>query len=175
MLKQLASSKSPSTAVLSYRVTALPFLVCLWSLLLFGNFERAQAAGDLWIRDDINDVGNEPNILSPLLYVSDDIWVRRLPDPNYDPHPFSLASPTWSPLPHEGPCYRDPKSSSPNYIYVRVRNRGDAASTGNETLHVYWAKASTGLNWPGDWNDHLESPTCGGPDRLYGYEVTKPR
>lgn len=77
-------------------------------------------------------------------------------------------------MPHEGPCYRDPKTSSPNFIYVRVRNRGSAASSGTETLHVYWAKASTGLTWPGDWNDHLASP-CGGPPRLYGYEVTKPR
>jgi len=57
---------------------------------------------------------------------------------------------------------------------VRVRNRGNSASSGNETLHVYWAKASTGLAWPVDWNDHLDNP-CGGAPRLYGYEVTKPR
>ena len=39
---------------------------------------------------------------------------------------------------------------------------------------MYWAKASTGLSWPGDWNDHLANP-CGGAPRLYGYEVTKAR
>src|SRR5438445_9265194 len=100
MLKQLASSRS--TTALSFRVAAFPFLASLCWLLFAGSLEHAQAAGDLWIRDDINDVGDEPNILSPLMYVSDDIWVRRLPDPNYDPHPFSLASPTWTPLPHEG-------------------------------------------------------------------------
>jgi len=131
-------------------------------------------AADLWMRDDPSDLGTEPNTLSPVLYLSDDIWVRRLPDPNYDPQPFPTSSPTWVPLPHQGPCYRDPKTSSPNYLYVRVRNRGNSASSGTETLHVYWAKASTGLGWPGDWNDHLANP-CGGPLRLYGYEVTKPR
>ena len=134
----------------------------------------AKAASDLWIRDDASDTGAEPNTLSAQYYLSDDIWIRRTADLNYDPHPFPAASPTWIPQPHEGPCYRDPKSSSPNYIYVRVRNRGSTASTGNEWLRVYWAKAATGLSWPTDWNDHLDNP-CGGTPRLYGYEVTKPR
>jgi hypothetical protein len=132
------------------------------------------AAQDLWMQDDAADTGAEPNNSSPILYLSDDIWVRRVADPSYDPQPFPCASPTWTPLPHEGPCYRDPKTSSPNYLYVRVRNRGTTTSSGTETLHVYWAKASTGLSWPTDWNDHLASP-CPGPPRLYGYEVTKPR
>ena len=133
-----------------------------------------QAAPDLWIRDDAADTGAEPNVLSPVLYLSDDIWVRRVADPNYDPTPFPSGSPTWTPLPHQGPCYRDPKASSPNYMYIRIRNRGDTTSSGTETLHAYWAKASTGLSWPTDWVDHLDNP-CPGPDRLYGYEITKPR
>jgi len=147
---------------------------CLAVCGLFVLIYDASAAADLWIRDDINDVGNEPNNQSAVLYLSDDIWVRRLADPNYDPQPFPCNSPSWVPLPHEGPCYRDPKTGSPNYMYVRVRNRGNTSSSGTETLHVYWAKASTGLNWPGDWNDHIANP-CGGTPRLYGYEVTKPR
>ena len=144
-----------------------------------------QAAGtgpaDLWIRDDVSDVGNEPNLQTTYFWISDDIWVRRLRDPNYDPHPFLTASPTWTPLPHEDSCYRDPKSSSPNYIYVRIRNRGGQPSSGTETLHVYWAKASTGLSWGtgvagnSDWIDHMETPACSVTPRLYGYEVTKPR
>src|SRR5437899_3788837 len=112
MLKQLAASKSPSTTALPFRAMALAFSAAsVCCLVLIGSSQRAQGAGDLWMRDDSSDVGDEPNVLSTLFYVSDDIWVRRLPDPNYDPHPFSLSSPTWSPLPHEGPCYRDPKSS----------------------------------------------------------------
>lgn len=75
--------------------------------LLFNALASAQTKGpaDLWIRDDVNDRGDEPNTLTTAFYISDDIWVRRLPDPNYDPHPFPSASLTWSPLPHEGPCY----------------------------------------------------------------------
>jgi len=151
-------------------------LIGLRALLLVTPFcAVAASGGDLWIRDDALDVGNEPNNESSDFYKSDDIWVRRLPDANYDPRPFPAASPPWAPLPHEGPCYRDPKKSSPNYIYVRIRNRGETSSTGSETLHVYWAKASTGLGWSGDWIDHFETPTCGGPQKLYGFEVTKPR
>src|SRR4030095_15578725 len=131
--------------------------ICFLAALGAGLFGAAEALAtpDLWIRDDISDVGNEPNNQSPTLYLSDDIWVRRTADVNYDPHPFPSGSPTWVPQPHQGPCYRDPKTSSPNYLYVRIRNRGNTASSGTETLHVYWAKASTGLSWPGDWNDHL--------------------
>ena len=128
------------------RILSTLFLLSPWLAL-------GQSPADLWIRDDALDVGNEPNNQSTDFYKSDDIWVRRQPDPSYDPRPFPSATPSWVPLPHEGPCYRDPKVSSPNYIYVRIRNRGGAASTGNETLHVYWAKASTGLNWSSDWNE----------------------
>ncbi|HEU0009528.1 MAG TPA: tyrosinase family protein [Verrucomicrobiae bacterium] len=154
---------------------SLRFCQALCGLVLLSTTIAAQGQADLWIRDDILDVGIEPNTVSLYLHLSDDIWVRRLADPNYDPQPFPSSSPTWTPLPHEGPCYRDPKASSPNYIYVRVRNRGTSASSGTETLHVYWAKASTGLNWPGDWNDHVANPCGFAQPRLYGYEVTKPR
>ncbi len=149
------------------------------AILVLGLLLRGVAWGQegpqLWIRDDINDLGNEPNNETTYFYISDDIWVRRQADPNYDPTPYPTGAPTWVPLPHEGPCYRDPKTSSPNFIYVRIRNRGNAPSSGTETLHVYWAKASTGLGWSGDWIDHVETPSCGGPPKLYGYEVTKPR
>ena len=56
---------------------------------------------------------------------------------------------------------------------MRVRNRGNAASTGTERLRLYWAKASTGLSWPGQWVDYLAN-NCG-PAKLFGAEVTKPR
>lgn len=131
------------------------------------------AVPDLWIREDAADTGVEPNTSSSLIYLSDDIWVRTSPDPSYDPTPFPIASPTWTPLPHQNPCYRDCKTSSPNYLYIRVRNRGSSSSLGTESLHAYWAKASTGLTWPSDWKDHMASP-CGVP-RLYGQEITKPR
>ncbi|HEX9986223.1 MAG TPA: tyrosinase family protein [Thermoanaerobaculia bacterium] len=107
------------------------------------------------------------------MWVTEDIWVRTSPDPAYQPYPFPELTPTWIPAAHEDPEYRDPKFSVPNYVYVRVRNRGTSTSTGGERLRLYFAKASTGLSWPTQWVDYKDN-TCG-TTRLFGMEVTKPR
>jgi Common central domain of tyrosinase/Bacterial Ig domain len=135
------------------------------------------AGPDLYIKDTPSDTGVEPNPDTGPMWVTEDIWVRTTPDPGYQPFPFPEASPPWSPLPHENPEYRDPKFSVPNYVYVRVRNRGTSASTGTEQLRLYWAKASTGLSWPTQWGGagtDFMANTCG-PTKQYGAEVTKPR
>ena len=132
---------------------------------------------DLYIKDTPVDAGVEPNPDMGPMWVTEDIWVRTTPDPGYQPYPFPEASPPWVPLPHENPEYRDPKFNVPNYVYVRVRNRGDAASTGTEQVRLYWAKASTGLSWPtqfGGAGVDFMSNTCG-PTKQYAAEVTKPR
>lgn len=149
----------------------LPAIAGLAGLLAFG--DAAQGAADLYIKDTPVDTGVEPNPDNGPMWVSEDIWVRTTPDPNYLPFSFPEANPTWIPAPHVNPEYRDPKYSVPNYVYVRVHNRGDSASTGTERLKVYWAKASTGLAWPAQWVDYLAS-NCG-PTKLYGAEITKPR
>ncbi|MDJ0826664.1 MAG: tyrosinase family protein [Rhodobacter sp.] len=128
---------------------------------------------DLFIRDTITDAGAEPYTGPGPVYLSPDIWVRNDPDPNFAPYPFSTAAPPWTPLPHENPEYRDSKTSRPNYVYVRVQNRGDQPSTGTERLRLYQAKASTGLSWPASWVDNV-GMTCGA-DRLLGIEISKPR
>jgi Common central domain of tyrosinase/Bacterial Ig domain len=133
----------------------------------------ALAQADLYMKDTPVDTGAEPNPDNGAMWVTEDIWVRIAPDPAYLPYPFTEASPPWTPAAHENPEYRDPKYSVPNYVYVRVRNRGNVASTGNERLKLYWAKASTGLNWPAQWVDY-KANNCG-PMKLYGMEVTKPR
>lgn len=130
-------------------------------------------AQDVYMKDTPLDTGVEPNPDTGPMWVSEDIWVRTSPDPNYRPQPFPEASPPWVPAAHENPEYRDPHFSAPSYIYVRVRNRGSRASTGNERLRVYWAKASTGLGWPSQWVDNVI--TTGGSRILYGAEATKPR
>lgn len=141
--------------------------------LLLSRPAAAQGGADLYIKDTPLDTGSEPNPDTGPMWVSEDIWVRNAPDPGYQPNPFPETSPSWTPLPHQNPEYRDSKYSQPNYVYVRVRNRGAAASTGAERLRLYWAKASTGLAWPTQWIDYLAS-TCG-PTDLYGAEITKPR
>lgn len=133
------------------------------------------AAADLYMKDTLADTGVEPNPDAGPMYVTEDIWARQNPISGYQPYPF-VADPAWltaiSPL-HQNPEYRDPKYSKPNYLYIRVRNRGSTASAGTERLRVYWAKASTGLSWPSQWVDYLAA-NCG-PTKLYGIEITKPR
>lgn len=135
--------------------------------------KTGQTGPDLYIKDTPADTGIEPNPDTGPMWVTEDIWVRNNPDPGYQPFPFPELTPPWTPLPHENPEYRDPKYSTPNYVYIRVRNRGTAPSTGTERLRLYWAKASTGLGWPAQWVDYMAS-NCG-PTKLYGAEVTKPR
>ncbi|HYC93563.1 MAG TPA: tyrosinase family protein [Thermoanaerobaculia bacterium] len=133
----------------------------------------AFAQADLYMKDTPLDTGVEPNPDNGAMWVTEDIWVRNSPDPAYQPYPFTEASPPWTPAPHQNPEYRDPKYSVPNYVYIRVRNRGNAASTGSERLKLYWAKAATGLNWQSQWVDYKDND-CG-PTKLYGMEITKPR
>ena len=97
---------------------------------------RAPQALDLYMKDTPLDTGIEPNPDTGPMWVTEDIWVRTSPDPNYQPQPFNEASPPWIPAAHENPEYRDPRLSTPNYVYIRIRNRGDAPSTGTERLRL---------------------------------------
>ena len=102
---------------------------------------------DLWSKDTSDDTGAEPNTSAQPMYLSDDIWVRRQNDglSNQD---------------HENPEYRT-AGGSPNYVYVRVRNR---ACNGNQagTVRLYWAKASSGLSWPAPWDGSVTAPALMG-------------
>ncbi|MCP4846522.1 MAG: redoxin domain-containing protein [Verrucomicrobiaceae bacterium] len=140
------------------------------------------AAQDAYMRDNPSDAGIEPNPSAGPMWTSPDIWVRRNPDPNWVPYPHPTASPTWTPQPHQNPEYRERDFAQPNYVYVRVTNRGTSATDGTERLRVYWAKASTGLNWPDHWigavgnsdADTYYANDCG-VWRVFGKEITKPR
>ena len=129
-------------------------------------------AQTVYMQDTPADTGVEPNPDTGPMWVSQDIWVRNSPDPAYQPYSFTEGSPSWTFPPHQNPLYRDPLKSTPNYVYVEVRNHSNSASTGTERLRVYWAKASTGLSWPTQWVDYQP----GGPLKLlYAAEITKPR
>lgn len=137
------------------------------------------AYADLYIRDDTSDTGAEPNPSTGPMWLSPDIWVRNNPLPGWTPRPYSITSTPWWADPtnptntNQDPDYASPLSGKPNYIYVRVRNRG-TASTGNERLLVYWASASTGLAWDptkvgGSFIDDMQGGV------LFGSEITKVR
>jgi hypothetical protein len=100
---------------------------------------------DFWL-----DQGQEPHPLSALgysRYASPDIWVRRQNDGFVDHE-------------HQNPEYRPP-GSGPNFVYVRVRNRGCTLSS-NGTVKLYWAKASSCLRWPAPWDGSITSPALMG-------------
>lgn len=98
---------------------------------------------DLYSRDMMDDVGDEPNTTSSYMYKSDDIWIRHSNDGITNQE------------------HQNPIGGSTNYVYVRVRNRGcGPASNGN--VKLYWAKASSGLNWPAPWDGSVTMPALMG-------------
>lgn len=107
---------------------------------------------DIYIKDNSEDYGKEPNTTTDKLWKSPSIWVRNYNDSIYE---------------HQNPVFS--KSHDVAYIYVRVHNRGkEDFIRGGRWLHVYWALASTGINaqtWKGReifngedvTGDHLQS------------------
>jgi hypothetical protein len=95
----------------------------------------------LAMRDSYMDMLDEPNSQTTLdnrlwdIWNSPDIWNRHQQDGQ---------------TPLQNPLYT---GSDSNYVYVRVRNVGCAASPNNAgVLRLYWTKASTGEQWSGDWD-----------------------
>lgn len=137
------------------------------------------AAGSIhaapYIRDDLADTGTEPNPAAVPMYLSPDIWVRNSPLPGWNPYPYPFASPpAWVVSTHFNPDYASPASGKPNYVYVRVRNRGTASTAGTERLLLYVARASTGLSWDpakvaGSFIDNVQAGA------VLGMEITKVR
>jgi len=95
---------------------------------------------DLYIKDTPEDLGIEPNTISDKSWISKDIWVRNQNDGIEE---------------HQNPEYHP---TNPNYIYVRVSNRGCGTSVGDEKLSLFWAKASPSLSWDYSWNEENKFP-----------------
>lgn len=98
---------------------------------------------DLLVRDSDSDYGQESIISSSVTWNSPDIWVRNQPDGK------RIRK-------HQNPTYS--ANNNTNFIYVRVYNRGCSTSSGNDVLKLYWAKASTSLKWPADWDGTTTFP-----------------
>lgn len=108
-----------------------------------GDVPPPSVTEDLYSRDMMDDVGDEPNTTSTYMYRSDDIWVRHSNDGVTNQE------------------HQNPIGGSTNYVYVRVRNRGcGTANSGN--VKLYWAKASSGLSWPAPWDGSVTSPALMG-------------
>lgn len=83
---------------------------------------------DLYIKDNPDDTGAEPNLTTDEFWKSPSIWVRNNDDNG---------------LEHENPRYSQNHQMA--YVYVKIENRGKEAYTGGSYLHMYWALASTGI------------------------------
>ena len=99
-------------------------------------FNHLASAVDLYIKDNLEDTGKEPNTTTDKFWKSPSIWLRNQDDTIFV---------------HENPIFtRDHQSA---YIYVRVHNRGKADFDGTgKWIITYWALASTGLEdevWKG--------------------------
>ena len=147
-----------------------PFLAAIAMSVLTGT-----CYADLFIRDNVGDTGIEPNPSTGAMWLSPDIWVRRNPMPGWTPRPFSSTgpAPAWLITTHEDPDYASPASGKPNYVYVRIKNKGSVSSP-TDRLTLYWASASTGLSWdPAKVGGSFIDNVSGGV--LFGAEITKVR
>lgn len=99
-------------------------------------FNNLPEAVDLYIKDNAEDTGKEPNLTTTVFWNSPDIWVRNNRDNVKE---------------HENPEYSENHPAC--FVYVRVYNRGKEDFNGvGQWVHVYWAKASTGITikaWKG--------------------------
>lgn len=119
-------------------------------------FNHIAPSIDLYVKDNDEDTGKEPNLTTDKFWISPSIWVRNQDDWIYE---------------HENPEYSTDHQQA--FVYVRVYNRGKEAYTGGKYIHVYWAQASTGLTtkvWKGREVYNNDNPTGG---HLDGYPIKK--
>lgn len=102
---------------------------------------------DLYIKDTDSDTGEHA---SPQIHwTSPDIWVRNSPPPA---DPSDPSDPNYSENPDDG--HQPPINDVPNYLYVRVHNRGSQAAAANSfTLEAFHCNPSTAMLYP----DHFHS------------------
>lgn len=91
---------------------------------------------DLYIKDNTEDMGFEPNttIKNENFWSAPQVWVRHQKD-GIEEH-------------------QNPLPATDNYIYVRVWNRGQKKSP-ESRVSAFWAKAGTNLQWPEAWTGQM--------------------
>lgn len=99
-------------------------------------FNNLATSVDLYIKDNDEDSGKEPNLTTDAFWRTPNVWVRNFDD--------GIET-------HENPYYSEDHFAA--MVYVRVTNRGKKTFNGtNRWVHVNWADASTGLTvraWKG--------------------------
>lgn len=99
-------------------------------------FNNIPDSVDLFIKDNDEDTGKEPNMTTDIHWRTPSICVRNNDDDVFE---------------HENPKYATDHQMA--YIYVKVGNRGKEKFEGEgKWVKIYWAQASTGLSdksWKG--------------------------
>lgn len=120
------------------------------------------AFADLFMRDNLNDNGAEPSPGGGLSLSPD---INHFRSELLDPQVTLLGAGAMA----NGTLFEMIEIGQPNYIYVRVRNRGYSAS--DATVDLYWTRPST-LPTPASWNPlgsiavpivAPDAVACGGP------------
>lgn len=125
----------------------------------FLSFTDLPLSTDIYIKDNDEDIGDEPNLTTDIFWDSPSICVRNEMDGIFQ---------------HENPIFA--LNHQMAFMYVRVYNKGKKTFRGNlnnEILYGYWGKASTGLT-PQVWRGReLEGdyPT-GGPTETVAIKDT---
>ena len=99
---------------------------------------------DVWMRDTWSDTGLEPDPATATqdMWASPYIWVRKQPDGVANPH-----------------VHQNPEFGQTNYVYVKMHGGPRPGSSGR--LKLYYANASTGLNWQSNWTQFGDVPVNG--------------
>jgi hypothetical protein len=107
--------------------------------------DSTATCGDLWGKDFQADNGDTENCINQTTpaWASPDIWLSPSADAFNDD------------------TDRKPEVGEVNYVYVRVRNRGEGTDKGK--LRLYWAAASTGLFWKQSWTGQDVCQVTGTP------------
>jgi hypothetical protein len=130
-----ATSDQPATLDYGYltSVTRLTLATVLMELL--DVVDESTSGIDLYIRDNDTDTGNQPSGMPH--WTSPDIWVRNADMSDGDD-------------PELG--HQPPINDQPNYLYVRVHNRGTVPlAAGSASLRVHRCDPGTGMVWPNDF------------------------
>ena len=92
-------------------------------------------AADAYIRDLPADVGHEPDPVPGNMWTSPEIWN------SLDTNP--------------GGGHENPEFGQTNFVFVRLINAGPNQTPANISgrIHLYYAHASTGLDWDSDWTE----------------------
>jgi hypothetical protein len=130
-----ATSDTPATLDFGYHaaVTQLTLATLLDELL--DVVDEQTSTVDLYIRDSDADTGAQPSGVPH--WTSPDIWVRNVDLADGDDPEFG---------------HQPPINDQPNYLYVRVHNRGTTeVAAGTATVRAYRCDPGTGMVWPADF------------------------